>query len=463
MLAEAAALAQEAGDTAVLGHAALLFGLGHEHGTAYDPEVVALLERALAEVGEDNPALRARLLARLAWQQLQPEQVGERGRLSAEAVREARRSGDPGALAAALNARCWGLAHPDQFAERTSVAGEAVMAARDAHDVDLEFGALTWRFRCALDGGRIDAARTAAAEFDDLARRFPLPYHRWFAPLFLAVIALVEGRLDDADALAAEVDPASTGQEAMAIVNRAGLLGDIGVARGGAAATAGVATMLDAIDATMGIGWVMRPHLLALQGRVDAARHALDDSMAIFAAHPADEDSLMILSSLAAGAVLTGSKPHARTLFDRLEPYAERWISVNGVNCRGPVSSFLSILAETLEMPDVAERHREAARRGIADNRAPGVAFWLELRPLATPTTVRPGGLSAREAEVVALLARGHSNQEIADALVLSVRTVQRHIENAYGRLGVHNRAGATLEAVRLGLVAANDVRDVTG
>jgi DNA-binding NarL/FixJ family response regulator len=88
----------------------------------------------------------------------------------------------------------------------------------------------------------------------------------------------------------------------------------------------------------------------------------------------------------------------------------------------------------------------------------------MDLRPMAgraAPPKASP--LSAREAEVLALVARGHSNQEIADALVLSVRTVQRHIENAYTRLGVHNRAGATLAAVELGLVAPGDTRPAVG
>ena len=53
--------------------------------------------------------------------------------------------------------------------------------------------------------------------------------------------------------------------------------------------------------------------------------------------------------------------------------------------------------------------------------------------------------LSAREREVVALIAQGRSNREIADALVLSVRTVERHIENVYNRLGISGRAGRAI------------------
>jgi DNA-binding NarL/FixJ family response regulator len=62
------------------------------------------------------------------------------------------------------------------------------------------------------------------------------------------------------------------------------------------------------------------------------------------------------------------------------------------------------------------------------------------------PTTVassgdNPQGLSAREIEIVSLIAAGLSNSAIATRLVLSTRTVERHIENIYAKLGVHGRA----------------------
>jgi DNA-binding NarL/FixJ family response regulator len=50
------------------------------------------------------------------------------------------------------------------------------------------------------------------------------------------------------------------------------------------------------------------------------------------------------------------------------------------------------------------------------------------------------------------LVAAGHSSQEVAAELALSARTVERHITNLYAKLGVRNRAEATLVAVRHGL-----------
>jgi DNA-binding CsgD family transcriptional regulator len=58
-------------------------------------------------------------------------------------------------------------------------------------------------------------------------------------------------------------------------------------------------------------------------------------------------------------------------------------------------------------------------------------------------------GLSARELEVLRLLAQGHSNQEIADALSLSMRTVERHLSNAYGKIGAPSRSAAVAYVLR--------------
>jgi ATP/maltotriose-dependent transcriptional regulator MalT len=63
----------------------------------------------------------------------------------------------------------------------------------------------------------------------------------------------------------------------------------------------------------------------------------------------------------------------------------------------------------------------------------------------------RPDGLSEREAEVLALVADGRSNQEIAAELFLSVRTVERHLATVYRKLGLHGRS-ARAAAVRYAL-----------
>ena len=72
------------------------------------------------------------------------------------------------------------------------------------------------------------------------------------------------------------------------------------------------------------------------------------------------------------------------------------------------------------------------------------VALQQKANALAAPTPAYPEGLTEREVEVLRLLAAGHTNREIAAALVLSARTVERHISNLYAKIDVRNRAEAT-------------------
>ena len=66
---------------------------------------------------------------------------------------------------------------------------------------------------------------------------------------------------------------------------------------------------------------------------------------------------------------------------------------------------------------------------------------------------LRPGGLTPREIEVLCLVARGASNREIAKSLVISEKTARNHVERTYAKIGVSNRIGASMYALRNGLV----------
>src|SRR5206468_1827171 len=64
-----------------------------------------------------------------------------------------------------------------------------------------------------------------------------------------------------------------------------------------------------------------------------------------------------------------------------------------------------------------------------------------------------PAGLTAREVEVLRLLARGLSNKEIAERLVIAPKTAGNHIEHIYAKIGASSRAAASLFAIRHGLL----------
>ena len=70
---------------------------------------------------------------------------------------------------------------------------------------------------------------------------------------------------------------------------------------------------------------------------------------------------------------------------------------------------------------------------------------WIESE--RTEAVRLPGGLTDREAEVLRLVASGATNRAIAQELVLSEKTVDRHVSNIFRKLGVSSRSAATAYA----------------
>ena len=68
-----------------------------------------------------------------------------------------------------------------------------------------------------------------------------------------------------------------------------------------------------------------------------------------------------------------------------------------------------------------------------------------------------PAGLTAREVEVLRLVAQGLSHKQIAEHLVISRKTASNHVERIYAKIGVSNRAMASVFAMTHGLMLAHD------
>jgi len=116
-----------------------------------------------------------------------------------------------------------------------------------------------------------------------------------------------------------------------------------------------------------------------------------------------------------------------------------------------------------LEAPYYAAKTREAIARafralgdddGVALEQAAAQAALARLGIVASsPAAKNPRGLSERELEVLRLVARGLTNKEIASALGVSVKTVDRHLSNLFVKLEVSSRAAATAFAFEHGLM----------
>jgi HD-GYP domain-containing protein (c-di-GMP phosphodiesterase class II) len=106
--------------------------------------------------------------------------------------------------------------------------------------------------------------------------------------------------------------------------------------------------------------------------------------------------------------------------------------------------------------PTAADELLAEAQAGRLD----GEAVDAVLRAAGHETTVRsarPAGLTAREIEILRLLARGLLNKEIARRLKITPKTVGNHVQHIYAKIGVSSRAAAGLFATEHGLLAAGD------
>ena len=117
-----------------------------------------------------------------------------------------------------------------------------------------------------------------------------------------------------------------------------------------------------------------------------------------------------------------------------------------------------------LEPRPYREPHsREAAAARLKDRVTSGaldadsVEAVLAVVGHAPRKVTRDDALTPRETEILGLVARGLSNRDIANRLVLSEKTVRNHVERTYAKIGATNRVGASLYALRHGLVAPDD------
>jgi DNA-binding CsgD family transcriptional regulator len=177
---------------------------------------------------------------------------------------------------------------------------------------------------------------------------------------------------------------------------------------------------------------------------VAAARVAADELSAI----AGDLGAPLLLGAMAAhaqGAVLLGEGDppaalaalrRARTAWQELEaPYeAARVRVLVGLACR------------KLGDQESAELELDAARWVFQQlGAAPDLARVQALSQ--TKAAKKAGGLTAREVQLLRLMAAGKTNRAIAAELVLSERTVDRHVSNIFAKLGVSSRAAATAYA----------------
>jgi DNA-binding NarL/FixJ family response regulator len=173
---------------------------------------------------------------------------------------------------------------------------------------------------------------------------------------------------------------------------------------------------------------------------VDAAGAGVDELEAI----AADFDSTY-LEAVAAewrGAMLLASGDPARAL-ERLRQAWQSWQVLDTPYEAARVRLVVAQACRELGDHDTADMELDAAAQVFQQLKAvPALERVEELSRRRDQAT--PGGLTPREVEVLRLVATGATNREVADTLVISEKTVARHLSNMFTKLGLTSRAAAT-------------------
>jgi DNA-binding CsgD family transcriptional regulator len=187
---------------------------------------------------------------------------------------------------------------------------------------------------------------------------------------------------------------------------------------------------------------LLRSHFAAAYDNAVAFTHA--QALALFSSPPGDITKAGVVSIDENGQILHTNEPAVRLI---------RKYFVSGSTGRSlpaPVQNWLSrdgsmgLPASTLE--EVSGENRLSIR--WSQQRNGSKILLLEEHPVKAGPELPSAGLSRREAEVLRWIAEGKTNVEIGRILSISVRTVEKHVEIVYRKLGVENRMGAVLRVL---------------
>ena len=424
--ARAADVARELADPELLGRAALGFSGFGVTIIAVDDSSVALLREAL-DAGPHDDALTARLVARLAVETYYASVPEQRKALGDRAVALARSSGDDGALLDALDARhvaLWSAAYLD---ERLATADEMIALARSANDPEREVQGRNWRVLDLAERGDVAEMTREIERHEELADRLRLPAYQWWGPMWRSTIALLEGRLEDAERLIEEFG--QIGRRAHD--DNAALYGEVqrhGVALEREHFHEPGDEMLERqtgrpAEAAYRCGYAW---LFAAQGRTDEARANVEwvvrDGLARL---PDDMNRIPALCELAQACALLGDPVHATAIYEQLATYEDR----NSINARaaagyGATSHHLAVLATLVGDDERAAAHFENA---LAANERMGARPWLVRTQLRFAALLGERGEAARAG---ALLERA-----LATASTLRLDALAQHVRDAQAQL----------------------------
>jgi LuxR family maltose regulon positive regulatory protein len=276
----------------------------------------------------------------------------------------------------------------------------------------------------------------------------------------LAELRLRQGKLAEAEELLEKADP-----HPMTLLGRAALA----LEHGDAVAVADLVERFlrrispeDRAERVFALELLARAQIFI--GALGDAASAIDEMKTI--ASSVGTDPLLASASFAEGLLSAARNDHEgarRCLEDAVDSFKRSGALFETAQARIELGKTLRTLGRHTTAAREAQTALEYMERlGAILEARRAASLLFEMEPTArgmTSEEPHPAGLTSREVEVLRLIAAGKSNQEIAAELVLSVRTVERHISTIYEKLGVSGkvaRAAATAYAISHGLIQSS-------
>ena len=493
---EASRVAERLGDAELAGALALV----GEGSFTVDPEagrVVEICQRALGLVDASRPALRSRVMAQLSVA-LHFKESERRGRLATEALALAEDCGDSTALSSALHAEQLAPWGSSTALDRLRRGDRLLSLGRESQNRQAELWGHFWRLSAFFEIGDVPSLDVEIETYGRVATEMHAPTARWRTSLARGARRQMTGDFALAEDCAAEVRATGLVAQNPAVqVMRNALLSAIRRAQGRYAEVVELTDEGMRIGPNPTLGWI-RVAALAQLGAPSAASEfaRLTAGRVGLAARP--HTWPIILSHLAETAVLLGATAEAEQAYELLLPYPDRnaVAAAGSAASGGSISRYLGLLAGFLgRFDDAVAHHRFAIVMNERQGALPFVAFseyelaqvllrraatgdrvealTLLARALASARRLGMVGLAgdaeaalervrgraaafapltAREAEVAALVAGGLTDKEISQRLHLSRRTAENHLENIRNKLGFSSRAQVAAWAAEHGL-----------
>lgn len=486
------------GNTELLVDVLLSLALSTRQGD--QQRLVPLLQSAIASLAEGDSPCRAKASATLAFARRASTDLPQLLQVVDEALGVANRTGDVAARCACYQVAVMALrGRPETLQRRIRLGDEYVAVARAGGSTDLLADAYQWQALNYFESGQIEELEGLLQHYEKLTEG-KSALHQYQARAHRVTLALLHGAWSDLEARISELlelgtktdrrdDAEGINGAQMFALNR-----DLGRLEALVPELRKIAACVDA--------HVWQPGLmlmLAETGMLAEARRMFEGiAERDFCTIERDDMYVTGLVFCAETCVALADAERAATLYQLLSPYAGQTANHPTAICFGAADYYLASLAGTAKRPDLAAEHYE---RSLTLNRAmrawPALARTLFrcgafLLSLATDAEqalgrqrLREAGqlarrlgmarlaadvdaladsrdltgevrdeLTRREAEVLRLLARGQSDNEIAESLGIGPNTVAAHLRNILKKTKCVNRMEAVAYARRHGLRA---------